>query len=519
VGGVHATQHTCRTSDQYPADEHAQPLRDGPREKRYNDLVSERPEAQEPDLLFSDPSPRWATLALIALNTIIAIFGNGVGSTLGVPSTPAAIDAGAVEPMRVWSGEVWRLLTASFVHLGAWHLLLNLWTLWVVGRALERLVGGARVLLVYLVSGVGGFALSLCVEPGITAGASGAIFGITGGLFALAWMVRGAVLGRYLTTVLVPFIIATLVLGWLLPFVNNTAHVGGFLFGALLTYGWQGGSRAFLMDPHNDDGRDTTQATNHAALIPRSEQILAPIALLLCLVLLMAVSAYAVAPQHSPRYRVLMAIDAMARNDEVDARLQLEHAKALAPSDALTSIGLGLWDANQGRDASARNRIQIGLRGLDDGQEHDAERALAVAQQELLLLATTTAGETRDDATSSALCDAVLSQVRGKASTLRNNCAWLWATTSNHRLRQTQRAVDEAWQAALDSKLDPNIVHTYVRALGANGDFNEALRWLEVLAIDGHRGELARAGVSLAQERIDLERMRSRNATTAQAQE
>jgi membrane associated rhomboid family serine protease len=473
------------------------------KQKRYRLSVPDDSTERDPEQLFANGGGSWATAVLVAINLAVALAGVVTGTPMVVVDSSQAIAAGAVEPVLVWHGEVWRLLTACFVHLGIWHLGLNLWTLWVVGRALERMVGAARLILVYVTSGLGGFALSLAVEPGITAGASGAIFGITGGLLALAVLVRQALLGRFLWTVLMPFIVATLAMGWLLPFVNNVAHVGGFLFGALLTYGLQGGDRGFVFADED--------AARRAGpiVIPRFEQWSAPIALLLSLTGLLALSSYAVRPVLSPPYQVIMGLSALGDGQEIRARLHIEHAKALAPHDGLTLIGMGVLQRRTGDVDMGRSLVQAGLAELDS----DRVQAMQRAERELLLHATTNTGRSREDATSAALCDAVVDDLGHKAATLRNNCAWLWATTPVVNQREPARAVAHAWRAVLDTHHSPSVVHTYARALAAAGDIDEALRWLEVLEVDGAARELGRAGVSLSAERTTVAAMRARPAT------
>jgi membrane associated rhomboid family serine protease len=478
------------------------PSGDEPRQRRYNHWVSDEPTQRDPEQLFANGGGGWATAVLVALNLAVAVAGVVTGTPWVVVESGQAIAAGAVEPVRVWHGEVWRLLSACFVHLGIWHLGLNLWTLWVVGRALERMIGPARLVLVYLTAGLGGFALSLAIEPGITAGASGAIFGVTGGLFALAVLVRQAFLGRYLWTVLMPFIVATLAMGWLLPFVNNVAHVGGFVFGALLTFGLQGGDRSFVFADE-----ETAQRAGPFA-IPLLERITAPIVLVLSLVGLLALSSYAVRPVLSPSYQVIMATSAINDGQEVRARLHLEQAKQLGPQDGLTLVGMGALQHSIGAPEAGRALVQAGLTVLDD----DRVTAMRAAERGLLLHATTDTNHSRDDTTSAALCDAVVDENIHKAATVRNNCAWLWATTEVIARRDPPRAVHQAWLAVKDTEHSPTVVHTYARALAADGQVEEALRWLEVLAVDGADHELARAGVSLSAERTVIAAMHPRLA-------
>jgi membrane associated rhomboid family serine protease len=144
-------------------------------------------------------------------------------------------------PVRegVWNGEVWRLLTAIFLHANPLHLILNLYGLYVLGPALETAVGTTRFLLIYFLSGIFGYVVSLVfLHPlAATLGASGAIFGLMGALIGnemrfgrhpLEFLEQDY--GRSL----VSYAVLNLVLGLLFPGINNAAHLGGFLCGLLL---------------------------------------------------------------------------------------------------------------------------------------------------------------------------------------------------------------------------------------------------------------------------------------------
>src|SRR5690606_19909054 len=175
--------------------------------------------------------PPIATWALVGscITTFLATLAGGGGLFLTSPEVLSEV--GAVVALRVWQGEIWRLVSGLFVHAAVWHLGLNLWVLWQVGRLLEPILGTARFLLVYLVSGVVGFSASLLWHPGLSVGASGAIFGAVGGLLALAAVTKDSPLGKHLARALAPFVVVTLVIGFFLPFVDNTAHVGGLVAG------------------------------------------------------------------------------------------------------------------------------------------------------------------------------------------------------------------------------------------------------------------------------------------------
>jgi rhomboid protease GluP len=136
-------------------------------------------------------------------------------------------------------GQWWRLLTAVFVHFSFIHISFNMWALWDVGRLLERVLGRWRYALLYLGTGVVGNLLSLAVQGNekVTGGASGAIFGLYGALIVFLWRERRQVDPsefRWLFTVAVGFSAVMLGLGFFIPAIDNAAHGGGLLAGALL---------------------------------------------------------------------------------------------------------------------------------------------------------------------------------------------------------------------------------------------------------------------------------------------
>jgi membrane associated rhomboid family serine protease len=140
-------------------------------------------------------------------------------------------------PDGVANGAPWQLVTSLFTHVEIWHIGFNMLALWTLGPQLELAVGRARFLALYFVSGLAASATVLWLSPtyGQTIGASGAIFGLMGGLLLIAIKVRGDVRG-VLTWIGINFAITAI-------FVANISwqgHVGGFvggvLVGAVLVY-------------------------------------------------------------------------------------------------------------------------------------------------------------------------------------------------------------------------------------------------------------------------------------------
>ena len=133
-------------------------------------------------------------------------------------------------------GEPYRLITAAFLHeprlygLGPAHIIFNMWALYIVGPSLERLLGHARYLALYLLSALGGSILFYLVAPAAapSLGASGAIFGLFGAYFVVARRLRVDARG------VVALIVINLVITFALPNIAWEAHVGGLITGGLI---------------------------------------------------------------------------------------------------------------------------------------------------------------------------------------------------------------------------------------------------------------------------------------------
>lgn len=125
-----------------------------------------------------------------------------------------------------------------FLHFGAVHLALNSFALWDAGQLVERMYGHWRFLCIYLVSGLCGNLLSLVVQGNlaVSGGASGAIFGIYGAAFIFLWRERAAISAREFRWLFgggLAFSAFTIVLGFIIPGIDNAAHIGGFVTGIL----------------------------------------------------------------------------------------------------------------------------------------------------------------------------------------------------------------------------------------------------------------------------------------------
>lgn len=173
------------------------------------------------------------TFALALINVVVFAWVEHVGSSLDVGTL---LRFGAVERTHVLSGEVWRVVTPMFLHIGIVHLAWNTYASFGFCTVVESVLGRMRFLAVYLVSGIGGAALSALVWSKVGAGASGAMFGIVGATFALRYRVLGSAAllakDRYVRSMLSQIVMWT-ILGVVALSVDHAAHFGGLVFGVL----------------------------------------------------------------------------------------------------------------------------------------------------------------------------------------------------------------------------------------------------------------------------------------------
>lgn len=174
---------------------------------------------------------------IIVLNILYFLYLEIAGSSL---NNVFMIKQGAMyAPLVLQQGQYYRLLTSVFMHFGINHLLNNMLVLFILGDNLERALGKVKYLIFYLLCGVGANLISLMFHLGeqgnyvVAAGASGAIFGVVGGLIYAVAVNKGRLedLSSHQLVILVLF---TLYHGFTSAGVDNAAHVGGLICGILL---------------------------------------------------------------------------------------------------------------------------------------------------------------------------------------------------------------------------------------------------------------------------------------------
>ncbi len=199
-------------------------------------LTSEINKKTEKDAIQAEdvfgPKKPTVTYTLIIINILVFLamylFGNGSEDNL----TLLAFGANN-RTLVLGFHEYYRLLTSSFIHIGILHLFVNMYSLWVIGSQIENFFCKIKYLIIYLGSAFFGSLLSICFSNSISAGASGAIFGLLGAMLYFGHHYR-LYLGNALYSQIIPVIILNLALGFFTPGIDNACHIGGLIGGIFI---------------------------------------------------------------------------------------------------------------------------------------------------------------------------------------------------------------------------------------------------------------------------------------------
>jgi membrane associated rhomboid family serine protease len=202
--------------------DHASVRRAGPATR-----MKPRPVRRAPGIaLGTNQAP--VTYALIGINLLIYLIGASQGAGLSNPGGSLYSKLWLDAP-QLHSGGWYRLVTTMFLHASVLHIAFNMFALWAIGRPVEQYLGTARYIGLYFVSGLAGSAGALVQTPGVTVGASGAIFGILGAMLIIEWQITGRLAGTAMT-----LIVINLVFSFAVPGISWGGHVGGLIGGILV---------------------------------------------------------------------------------------------------------------------------------------------------------------------------------------------------------------------------------------------------------------------------------------------
>jgi membrane associated rhomboid family serine protease len=213
-------------------------------EQEPGDLVEPRPYSPlQPRFYIPVASPFWVR-TLLAVNLVVFVamiaygwlqFGDWDGTTNSIVLTTFGMKVNDL----VAQGQVWRLFTAMFLHIGALHLLSNLYALHALGPLVEGYFGHGRFLAIYLIGGLTGSVASYAFSAASSAGASGAVFALIGAttVYFLRYRDNFGARGRAIVQNMFVIIAINLVFGLSIPFIDNWGHIGGLIGGAIVAWG------------------------------------------------------------------------------------------------------------------------------------------------------------------------------------------------------------------------------------------------------------------------------------------
>lgn len=280
-----------------------------------------------------------ASTALIAINiaVFIVMILNHVPAS--GPTVEQLIRWGADSGDKVLlQNQWWRIITSAFVHIGAAHLIMNMWALWVLGTLAEAILGTWLYLGVYIVCAIAGSITSVYWNPLVVgAGASGAIMGILGAEVSVLKFARLPLPKEVLRSTirsLVQGAVLTLVIG-VLPRIDNASHIGGLICGLLM---------GLLLSLTRRAGQNVQRPLRAVCLI-------VPFAAMVPL-------AFAVQRHGEPLIHLFKAEEALRASQfdqaEKEARISLRHLPNR--DEVLAVLGMALY--NQGKDAEASQCIR-----------------------------------------------------------------------------------------------------------------------------------------------------------------
>ncbi|MGH3519683.1 MAG: rhomboid family intramembrane serine protease [Haloechinothrix sp.] len=171
------------------------------------------------------------TPVLIALNVLAYLVTVAQSQSVMGNANSGLFQQGVLLPPAIAIGDLWRLFTSGFLHYGPLHLAVNMLALWFLGRDLELLLGKVRYLAVYLLALLGGGVAVYALEDinSFTAGASGAVYGMLGGVLV------AAVRLKLNLAPIIGIILINLVISVSIPQISLLGHLGGLIAGAVLT--------------------------------------------------------------------------------------------------------------------------------------------------------------------------------------------------------------------------------------------------------------------------------------------
>lgn len=186
-------------------------------------------DVEKVDEIFKPKKPI-ITYILIGINILIGIYMFLLGNADDVINDFAANKSKIID-----FNEYYRLFTAAFLHGSIYHLLVNMYSLFIIGTQIEGFMGRFKYIIIYFYSILTASLFSIIFNQNVfSVGASGAIFGLLGSILYFGYHYR-VYLGTVLKSQIIPIILINLFIGFIVPGIDNFAHIGGLIGGLLMT--------------------------------------------------------------------------------------------------------------------------------------------------------------------------------------------------------------------------------------------------------------------------------------------
>ncbi|MEG2869557.1 MAG: rhomboid family intramembrane serine protease [Terrisporobacter sp.] len=177
-----------------------------------------------------------ATYILMGANILIYLVSAIMARNLFEIDIYTLVNMGAKFNPLINNGEVWRLITAAFLHGGLIHIGFNMMALKVIGPQVEQIYGWKKYLVIYFSAALGASLLSYILSPvTVSVGASGAIFGLLGAMLIFAFK-KKSVIGKSFMMNIIQVIMLNVIIGMSVPNIDNLGHFGGLILGGLTAF-------------------------------------------------------------------------------------------------------------------------------------------------------------------------------------------------------------------------------------------------------------------------------------------
>lgn len=174
------------------------------------------------------------TYGLISINIVVFIISMIISQSIYDINVYTLLILGAKFNKLINDGQVWRLITSTFLHGGLLHIAFNMYALKIIGSEVEYAYGRIKYIIIYIISALGGSIFSyLFNRDSISVGASGAVFGLFGAMLIFGFTNRKKIGKVYMMNIL-KVIGVNILIGVTISTIDNAAHLGGLLAGAIV---------------------------------------------------------------------------------------------------------------------------------------------------------------------------------------------------------------------------------------------------------------------------------------------